>query len=118
MNGVDARITDHGSSSQKVSTEKKCVVSPQVIASLLEHLGPRGSSSRFFVEFGFSTPSWTAERRAGTGPNTQFLKFRRGWDGVLFDVDYHNPAINLHREFLTPATIVTSKTNQHSGISL
>jgi len=60
-----------------------------------------GTSSKFFVEFGFNTPTWSAEKRAGSGPNTQYLKFRKGWSGLLLDDKNENLEINLHKEFIT-----------------
>lgn len=37
------------------------------------------------------------EQKAGTSPNTQYLKFRRGWSGVLLDGENEDLKINLHR---------------------
>jgi hypothetical protein len=66
-----------------------------------------GTTSKFFVEFGFSTPDWNPSTRAGTGPNTQYLKFRKGWSGLLMDGHHENHAINLHRAFLTEQNLGT-----------
>jgi hypothetical protein len=60
-----------------------------------------GTSSKFFVEFGFNTGTWSADRKAGSGPNTQWLKFGKGWSGLLMDGGHENLTINLHKEFLT-----------------
>lgn len=66
-----------------------------------------GTTSKFFVEFGFSVPDWGPHVRAGTGPNTQYLKFKKGWSGLLLDGNHENLAINLHRAFLTEHNLGT-----------
>jgi hypothetical protein len=66
-----------------------------------------GTTSKFFVEFGFSIPNWTPHIRAGTGPNTQYLKFKKGWSGLLLDGRHENHAINLHKAFLTEQNLGT-----------
>lgn len=38
----------------------------------------------------------------GSERNTRFLHERLGWDGLLMDGGFENPAINLQREFITP----------------
>lgn len=62
-----------------------------------------GTTSRFFVEFGFNSRSWSAGRKAASGANTQYLKFgmRPPWQGVLLDAARENRSINLHKAFLT-----------------
>jgi len=69
-----------------------------VLDSLFSALG---TTSKFFVEFGFNSPTWSPEQRAASGANTQYLKFRKGWNGLLLDAVRENPAINLHKAFLT-----------------
>jgi hypothetical protein len=64
-----------------------------------------GTSSKSFVEFGFSFPTWSKEKRAGTGPNTQYLKFRKGWSGLLLDSHHVDASINLHKAFVTEQNI-------------
>jgi hypothetical protein len=66
-----------------------------------------GTTSKSFVEFGFSAKDWGPYVRAGTGPNTQYLKFRKGWSGLLLDGGNQNLGINLHKEFLTEQNLGT-----------
>jgi len=49
-----------------------------------------------FVEFGVQT---------GRQCNTRFLRQHLGWQGLMMDGSNENPAINLHREFITPSNI-------------
>ena len=54
------------------------------------------------VEFGFDSDSLTG----GFGSNVANLVLHQGWRALLLDGGHENPAINLHREFLTAANIV------------
>jgi hypothetical protein len=60
-----------------------------------------GTTNKFCVEFGFNSESLTV----GTGSNTARLILDEGWDSVLFDGEFENKEINLHKEFLTPENI-------------
>ena len=62
-----------------------------------------GSGSRYFVEFGFSSSKYGQ----GTGANTELL-FRQGWRGLLMDGQKKNNAINLHAEWISANTIVST----------
>lgn len=62
-----------------------------------------GSGSRYFVEFGFSSSKYGQ----GTGANTELL-FRQGWRGLLLDGQKENSAINLHAEWISANTIVST----------
>ncbi len=55
----------------------------------------------FCVEFGFNDMSLTG----GSGANVANLAVNAGWDSLLLDGDCENPAINLHKHFLTPDNI-------------
>jgi hypothetical protein len=55
-----------------------------------------GTTNQFFVEIGYNAH----ERDEGTGSNTAALH-ASGWSGLLLDAEHENPAINLHRAFLT-----------------
>lgn len=59
------------------------------------------TTNKFCVEFGFNSKSLTV----GTGSNTARLILDEGWDYVLFDGEFENKEINLHKEFLTPENI-------------
>jgi hypothetical protein len=60
------------------------------------------SVSPFCVEFGFDGASF----HDGGGSNVAKLVLERGWQCLLLDGGYSNPAINLHQYFLTPGNIV------------
>lgn len=53
------------------------------------------------VEFGFNSDTLDG----GTGSNVATLVIERGWNALLLDGERENPAINLHREFLTSANV-------------
>ena len=59
-----------------------------------------GTTNRFYVEFGFNTPN----QCGGSGPNTCKL-WLAGWKGLLLDGTNDNPAINLHREYISSRNI-------------
>ncbi len=63
-----------------------------VIERLMEHVG---ITNRFYVELG-----------AGNGRecNTRYLR-EKGWSGVMIDCDHEDPALDLHREFITMANV-------------
>ncbi|KAI9009252.1 hypothetical protein DFJ74DRAFT_687487 [Hyaloraphidium curvatum] len=69
-----------------------------IIASVFAAVG---TSTRFFVEFGFDANSF--ERSVGA--NT-FQLYRAGWRGLLLDGGHENASINLRRHMVTPASIV------------
>jgi len=56
-----------------------------------------GTTNKFFVEFG-------AEN--GTQCNTRALREFRGFNGVLFDMDYENKSINLFKHTITSENVV------------
>jgi hypothetical protein len=59
-------------------------------------------SHKYFVEFGFDAASY----EKSMGANTAGLH-RAGWSGLLLDVSYENPTINLHKARVTPDNIVS-----------
>lgn len=62
-----------------------------------------GVTNKFYVEFGFNADNFDG----GTGANTYTLWKYFGWTGLLLDGGRENPAINLHKEMITPANIVS-----------
>jgi hypothetical protein len=62
-----------------------------------------GFSNGFYVEFGFNAPDYFS---AQTGSNTKNL-YLQGWNGLLMDSEFENPAINLRKHFITPDNIVS-----------
>jgi hypothetical protein len=71
-----------------------------VLRYIFRHIGV---TNKYFVEFGFN--SYTFE--GGSGSNTYNLYKHDGWRGLLLDGDYENTSINLHKEWITPANIVS-----------
>lgn len=69
-----------------------------ITTSLFKSLG---TTTKFAVEFGFNSDTLTG----GTGSNVARLVLEDGWQALLLDCDYENPAINLKREFLHPDNI-------------
>jgi FkbM family methyltransferase len=59
------------------------------------------TTNKFCVEFGFNSRSLTV----GTGANTANLIINEGWESVLFDGEFENKEINLHKEFITVENI-------------
>ena len=55
-----------------------------------------GTTNRSYVEFGVED---------GIESNTRSLMKHKGWTGLLMDGSHENPAINLHREFITAENI-------------
>lgn len=62
---------------------------------------PTVNAPPFCVEFGFNAASLDG----GTGANVARLVLEQGWRCLLLDGGHENPAINLHRRFLTPGNI-------------
>jgi len=60
-----------------------------VLLHIFDHIG---SGSKFYVEFGVES---------GVQCNTRNLREQHGWTGVMFDGGYADPAMNLHRAFIT-----------------
>jgi hypothetical protein len=60
-----------------------------------------GSTNKFFVEFGFNEPNYTA---GASGANTRNL-YDQGWRGLLLDGNNDNPSINLHAHYLFASNI-------------
>ena len=54
------------------------------------------------MEFGFNSATFDG----GSGANTYSLATHFGWRGLLLDGGNDNPAINLHREVITPENVV------------
>lgn len=61
-----------------------------------------GETNRYYVEFGFNSPSF----EGGSGANTLAL-YNRGWKGLLMDGDFDNSTINLHKHYLFQSNIVS-----------
>ncbi|MDD5623506.1 MAG: hypothetical protein PHI23_02225 [Candidatus Peribacteraceae bacterium] len=55
-----------------------------------------GVTNRYYVEFGAED---------GVQCNTRALRLFRGWQGLLLDGEHEDPAINLHRAFITVENI-------------
>ena len=55
-----------------------------------------GAKSKSFVEFGVEN---------GAECNTRYLREAHGWQGLMMDGKFHNPAINLQREWITAENI-------------
>jgi hypothetical protein len=60
-----------------------------------------GTTDRFYVEYGFNARTF----ESGSGANT-FELYKAGWTGVLLDGSNENPAINLHKAWISAETIV------------
>lgn len=73
-----------------------------ILAEIFRHI-PTTNSPPFCVEFGFNA----ATLDGGTGANVATLVLDHGWQALLLDGGHENPAINLRREFLTSANIVS-----------
>jgi len=58
--------------------------------------GVIGVTNKYYVEFGVEN---------GTECNTRTLMLRGGWTGLLMDGGFDDPAMNLHREFITAENI-------------
>ena len=71
-----------------------------ILLYLFQHLG---ITNKYFVEFGFNSPTY----EGGTGANTYILWKHFGWRGLLLDGGMENPAINLQKEMITPDNIVS-----------
>lgn len=72
-----------------------------ILAEIFRHV-PTVNSPPFCVEFGFNATTLDG----GSGANVASLVLDRGWQALLLDGGYENPAINLRQEFLTSANIV------------
>src|SRR5918998_5337158 len=55
-----------------------------------------GTTNRYFVEFGAED---------GAQCNTRYLADHHGWQGLLLDARYENPARSLHCEFVTAENV-------------
>ena len=73
----------------------------EILAALFRHI-PTANDPPFCVECGFNSTSLTG----GTGSNVATLVIERGWRALLLDSCHENAAINLRKEFLTPANIL------------
>jgi hypothetical protein len=73
-----------------------------ILAEIFRHV-PTVNSPPFCVEFGFNAVTLDG----GTGANVASLVLDHGWQALLLDGGHENPAINLRREFLTSANIVS-----------
>lgn len=72
-----------------------------IIAEIFRNVGTVNVPP-FAVEFGFDADSLDG----GFGSNAARLVSECGWRALFLDGGHENAAINLHREFLTPANIV------------
>jgi len=71
-----------------------------VLEEIFAHIGTENTPP-FCVEFGFNSDSFGG----GTGANVANLTLSHGWQCLLFDGDYENAEINLHRHHLTSTNI-------------
>lgn len=55
-----------------------------------------GTTNKTFVEFGAED---------GIECNTRYISKHKGWKGLLMDGNHDNPALNLHKEFITAENI-------------
>ena len=55
-----------------------------------------GEGQKYYVEFGTEN---------GNEVNTRFLREQKNWTGLLMDGGHSNPAINLHKEFITASGV-------------
>lgn len=72
----------------------------ELLSMIFSHVGTVNPTP-FCVEFGFNSNSLTV----GTGANVAKLILKEKWHGLLLDGENENPAINLHKHFLTSANI-------------
>lgn len=78
-----------------------------IIASLFLETN-LGSTNKFFVEFGFAGKGYeSAYVFSMSGSATKMLKQDLGWSGILFDIANEEPRDNLHKEYITPDTILS-----------
>ena len=71
-----------------------------ILATIFRNVGT-SNTPPFAVEFGFNA----CRLDGGSGANVARLVLEEGWRALLLDGRRENAAINLHREFLTPANI-------------
>lgn len=64
---------------------------------ILEALRKTGTKTHFFVEVGVGT---------GRECNTRYLREQLGWTGIMVDQMASNPAIGLHRRFLSAGNCI------------
>jgi hypothetical protein len=76
-----------------------------VLQYIFNHIGIK---NRSFVEFGFNGPTYAHD----SGANSNFLH-QSGWTGLLLDGANDNPAINLHKTWVDPKTIVSVFDKHH-----
>ena len=69
-----------------------------ILNKIFEFVKPK---HKYFVEFGFDASNYARSM----GANTASLH-AQGWDGLLLDIHFDNPAINLHKEKVSPDNIV------------
>eukprot|EP00928_Gymnodinium_smaydae_P072088 TRINITY_DN55508_c0_g1_i1.p1 TRINITY_DN55508_c0_g1~~TRINITY_DN55508_c0_g1_i1.p1 ORF type:complete len:333 (-),score=46.14 TRINITY_DN55508_c0_g1_i1:22-1020(-) len=76
-----------------------------VLASLFSqtNLAP---TNRFYVEIGFHMHGYPSSLGYGSGSNTQFLRDKLGWRGLLLDQENEFEPHNLHRRTVTPENVV------------
>lgn len=90
-----------------------CIFASQVIdlsdweASYISQFGEDGVVERIFQIIP-PTSKYYVEFGAGKGhiwSNTKYFRETYGWKGLLMDCRFTNPAINLHKAFITPSNI-------------
>ena len=56
--------------------------------------------------------------QSGSERNNRALQELLGWQGLLMDGKYHKPAINLHKEFVTPVSdpLTCPEWDRHAGM--
>jgi len=70
-----------------------------ITLKLVECLYPENYSTKYYVEFGV---------QSGAECNTRILKqLCTGWEGLLMDGGYEDPALNLKKEVVTKENVIT-----------
>ena len=81
----------------RLKTKEKKIFSQNGEDGIIEAIFDRiGEGEKYYVEFGTEN---------GAEVNTRFLREQKKWKGLLMDGGHSNPAINLHKEFITASGI-------------
>jgi len=80
-----------------LETKEKKIFSQNGEDGIVEAIFDRiGEGEKYYVEFGTEN---------GNEVNTRVLREQKNWTGLLMDGGHSNPAINLHKEFITASGI-------------